>query len=177
MSEKVKNEIKEEKETKIEAVRTIDLDKRSMIKNLCPWPVSFTLQNINTTIFLKANQKQSLNNAEIVALIENANVMFAGTGNGNHARIYVENPDLRIYVGYDSEDGKVKQFVLTDEECERILSYKTFSTFKKHLEECVVANHEKFKIMEYARKNKLNDFDKIDALESHCGIPFKEKNK
>lgn len=160
----------------IETTRSIDLDKRSMVKNLCPWPVSFTLSNTNATVFLKANEKQSLNNADIITLIENGNTMFVGTGNGNHARVYVENPDLRIYVGYDSEDGKEKQFILTDEECQRILDYKTVGTFKKHLEECVVANHEKAKIIDYARKIKLNNYEYITILESHCGIPFKQIN-
>ena len=40
-------------------------------------------------------KKTSINNEELVTLCENQNVMFAGVGNGNHARIYIENPDLR----------------------------------------------------------------------------------
>ncbi len=153
----------------------LDLQKRSSIKNLCPWTVSFTLPISNATVLLGANKKTSVNNEELVSLLENGNVMFAGTGNGNHARIYVENEELRKYVGYDSEDGKTKQFVLTDEECQRILDFKTISTFKKHLEEDVVANHEKAKIMEYARKVKLNDYDRIVELENHCNIKFKKE--
>jgi hypothetical protein len=152
----------------------LDMDKRSQIKNLCPWAVSFRLPNSHGEVFLEANQKQAINNAELVTLIENNNVLFCGTGNGNHARIYVENEELRKYVGFESDDGKIKQFVLTDEECQRIFDYKTFATFKKHIEEEVIANHEKHKIMEYARKIKLNDFDKIDFLQTYCELKFKE---
>ena len=154
---------------------SLDMDKRSSIKNLCSWPVSFNLPISGGSVFVGANQKTSVNNAELVALIENQNVMFAGTGNGNHAKIYVENPELRVYVGYDSEDGKSKQFILTDEECQRILDYKTFSVFKKHVESDVVVNHEKAKIIDYARKIKLNDFEKIDFIEQHCNMKFKKE--
>lgn len=152
----------------------LDMDKRSSIKNLCPWTVSFTLPISNANILLGANKKTSVNNAELVSLIENGNPMFVGTGEGNHARVYVENAELRQYVGYDDEESKKKQFVLNDEECERILAYKTFSTFKKHIEDDVIANHEKAKIIEYARKIKLNDYEKIRFLEEHTGINFKK---
>lgn len=153
----------------------LDMDKRSQIKNLCPWTISFTLPISGANIILGANKKTSVNNAELVALMENGNPMFAGTGNGNHARIYVENEDLRKYVGYNSEDGKEKQFILTDEECQKILDYKTLSAFRKHLEEKVVSNHEKANIIEYARKIKFNDYEKIVEIEKHCGIPFKKE--
>jgi hypothetical protein len=155
----------------------LDRNARSTIKNFCPWTVSFTLPISNASILLEANKKTSINNDELITLLENQNVMFAGSGNGNHARIYVENEKLRKYVGYDSEDGSQKQFVLTDEECQKILDCKTLNTFKRYVEEKIVANHEKAKIIEYARKNKLNNYEMIDFLESHCGIPFKVKEQ
>ncbi len=152
----------------------IDMDKRSTVKNLCNWRVSFTLPITNANILLDANKKTSINNGELVTLIENGNVMFVGTGNGNHARIYVENDDLRKYVGFDSEDGKARQFILNEEECERILDYKTFSVFKKHVEDEIVCEHEKHIIMSYARKIKLNDYEKIAFLEEYTKMKFKE---
>ena len=153
---------------------SLDLQKRSYIKNLCPWSVSFTLPISNASVLLGAEKKTSINNEELVALLENQNVMFAGNGNGNHARISVENEELLKYVGWVSEDGKTRPFILTDDECQKILDYKTISTFRKHLEEDIVANHEKAKIVEYARKIKLNDYERIVALENHCGIKFKK---
>lgn len=154
---------------------SLDLQKRSSIKNLCPWTVSFTLPISKANHLLGANKKTSINNEELVSLCENGNVMFEGTGGGNHARIYIENGDIRKHVGYDSEDGKECQFVLTDEECQKILDYKTFATFKKHVEDKIVANHEKARIIDYARKAKLNDYEKIVELESHTGMKFKKE--
>lgn len=153
----------------------VDKDKRSSVKNLCPWPIGFALPISKADVIIGGDKKTSVNNEELIALIENSNVMFIGTGNGNHARAYVENDDLRKYVGFDSEDGKTKQFVLTDEECQRILDYKTFSVFKKHVEDEIVANHEKARIIEYARKIKLNDYEKIDFLQTYTGIKFKKE--
>ncbi len=155
--------------------KVLDMDKRSFVRNLCPWPVSFILPISGGNIFIEGNNKTSINNAELVALIENNNVMFAGTGNGNHAKIYVENEDLRKYVGYDSEDGKIKQFILNDDECQRIIDYKTLSTMEKHLRNKVIYNHEKSKMMNYARKVKLNDYEKITILEDHCGVNFRKE--
>lgn len=153
---------------------SLDMQKRSSIKNLCPWVISFTLPISNANILLGADKKTSINNEELVALCENTNPMFAGTGNGNHARITVENEELLKFVGWISEDGKEKPFILTEEECQKILDYKTISTFKKHLEEDIISNHEKAKIIEYARKVKLNDFEKITILEEYTKIKFKK---
>ncbi len=151
----------------------MDMDKRSFVRNLCNWTVSFTLPISGGSILLGAGKKTSINNGELVTMIENQNVMFTGTGNGNHARVYVENEELRKYVGYDSEDGKIKQFVLTDEECQKILEYKSATTVEKHLKEKVVAKHEKDIIMRYAKKARLNDYDKIQVLSRHCEMEFK----
>lgn len=152
----------------------VNTDLRSSVKNLCPWPITFTLPISNAPIMLGADKKTSINNGELISLMENGNVMFEGTGGGNHARVYVENEEIRKFVGYDSDDG-TKQFVLTDVECQKLLDYKTIVTFKKHLESDIVANHEKARLMNYARKIKLNDFDKITLLEQHTGIKFKNE--
>lgn len=153
----------------------INKSERSTVRNMCPWTVSFTLPISGGSVLLGAYKKTSVNNEELISLIENSNIMFVGTGEGNHARIYVENEQIRKYVGFDDEESKKKQFVLNDDECQRILDYKTFATFKKHMEESVISNHEKAKIIEYARKIKVNDYEKIDYLESYCQMPFKKK--
>lgn len=151
----------------------VDLDKRSSVRNLCPWPVSFRLHTSGAEVLINPGEKTLLNNQEIALLCENGNIMFVGTGNGNHARVYIENPELRKYVGFESDDGKERQFILDNEVCKKIFEYKTLSTFKQHVEKAVVYDHEKHIIMDYARKNKINDFDKIDFLQNFTGLKFK----
>ncbi len=150
----------------------LDMDKRSKVVNLCPWTVSFTLPNSNGEILLEGNKSTTINNEELVTLADNQNVMFCGTGAGNHARIYVDNPEYREYVGFDSAETKIFQFVLTPEECEKIIQLKTDATFQKHVKEKVILQHEKEIFMNYCRKNKLNDHNRILFLEEYTGIKF-----
>lgn len=150
----------------------LDMDKRSKVVNLCPWAVSFILPNSNGEVLLEANKSTTINNEELVTLADNQNVMFCGTGDGNHARIYVDNPDYRQYVGFDDPDNKKIQFVLTGDECAKILELKTDSTFEKHVKEKIVLNHEKEIFMSYCRKAKLNDYNRIKFLEEYTGIKF-----
>lgn len=150
----------------------LDLDKRSKVINLCSWAVSFVLPNSNAEVILDANKSTTINNEELVTLAENHNVMFWGTENGNHARVYVDNPDFRQYVGFDNTEDKVTQFVLNNEECAKILEFKTDGTFEKHVKEKVVMAHEKAIFMEYCRKAKLNDYNRIQFIEQYVGKKF-----
>lgn len=150
----------------------LDMDKRSRVINLCPWPISFTLPNSNGEVILGANKSTTINNEELVTLADNQNVMFYGTNNGDHARVFVDNSDYREYVGFDNAEEKRVQFVLTADECEKILALKTDSTFQKHIKEKLVLNHEKEIFMNYCRKNKLNDYNRIQFLEEYTGIKF-----
>jgi hypothetical protein len=152
-----------------------DRDKRSMVKNLCPWAVSFRLENSNSEALIEPNKSLSINNAEIETLVENGNVMFVGTGNGEHSRVYIENEELRKYFEFESEDGSVKQNILDKEKLEKIFSYKTIKTFKEHIEKEIVANHEKHIVMEYARKINENNYDRIKFLEEYTGLKFDEE--
>ena len=151
---------------------SLDMDKRSKVVNLCPWTVSFKLPNSNGEILLGANKSTTINNEELVTLADNQSVMFCGTGNGNHARIFVDNPEYREYVGFDNAEIKQFQFVLTADECKKIVELKTDSTFEKHVKEKIVLHHEKEIFMNYCRKNKFNDHNRILFLEEYTGIKF-----
>lgn len=152
---------------------SLDMDKRSKIVNLCPWSVSFVLPNSNGELLLEANKTATVRNEELVTLADNQNVMFNGTGDGNHARIYVDNSDFREYVGYDVPNEKKYQFVLTKDECAKIFELKSDSAFKKNVKDKIVLHHEKEIFMNYCRKMKLNKFDRIEFLEEHTGIKFR----
>jgi hypothetical protein len=152
----------------------IKLDSKSFVRNLCPWTVGFRLPNAEKDIVLEAGKTIQIYNSELITLVENEDVMFVGTGNGKHARVFIENDELRKHIDFDSKDGD-RQMVVDDDICKKLLEYKTMATFKKNVEETIVCNHEKHKIIEYARKNKLNDYDKIQFLVKHCGVPFNEE--
>lgn len=152
----------------------VNMNDKSKVLNLCDWPISWEKINSTGDEYLKANTAIYISNAEIEIQVQNGNKFFTGTdGIGSHARVYIQNPELREYLGFDDKTENRNQFILDEEKCKQILEYKTFSTFKKHVEESIVTNQEKAKIMNYARKNKLNEFDKVQFLENHCEMKFK----
>ena len=109
--------------------------------------------------FIKANQTVYIPNMEIETQVQNNNLFFIGTGNGDHARILIENPEMREHLGFDNKEEKRTQLILSDEKCKEIFDYKTFSTFKKHVTENIITNQEKSKIVSYAKKMKINDYE------------------
>ncbi len=152
---------------------SINMNDKSKVKNLCPWNVSWERQTIDGDEFIKANKVVYITNSEIETQVQNGNIFFVGAGNGDHARVYIENPKLREYLGFDNKQEKRTQLILNEDKCKEIFEYKTFNTFKKHIEENVVTNQEKAMIVNYAKKAKINDYDRIQFLEIYCGIPFK----
>jgi len=150
------------------------MDSYSSLQNLADNDIYFSLVQ-GGDLSIKANGYLDMLNRDIVSLRNNSNVFFVGTDSkGSHARIYIQNPDLRIYVGFDSEDGKIKQQVLTDEVCQKILDIKSQEQFEKEVQEKIVSYHEKVRIINYAKKVKLDSFEKITFIEAHSGKKFKE---
>ena len=148
----------------------LDLDKRSKVINLCPWAITFSLPNSGGEIRIEGHKSTTINNGELVTMKDNNNIMLCGTGDGNHARLYVDNPDFREYVGFDNPETKQKQFILIPEECEKICALKTDSVFIKHVQEKVVSEHEKAIFMDYCKRNKFNDYNRIIFLEEYTGL-------
>lgn len=150
-----------------------NMDSYTTVSNLADNDIYFSLVQ-GGDIKIAAKGFRDMLNRDIVSLCNNSNVFFVGTGNGANARIFIQNPELRIYVGFDSIDGKTNQQILTDEVCQEILDSKTQKQFEKVVLEKIVSYHEKVKLINYARKVKLNDFEKINFLELHSGKKFKE---
>lgn len=149
------------------------MNDKSKVVNLCDYPVSWKRITTIGDEYIKGNASTYIVNAEIEAQKDAGNLFIVGTdGIGSHADVYIENPELREYFSFDNKEEKRKQFILDDEVCKYILELKTMSSFKKNLEDKVVTRNEKLKIINYARKNKLNDYDKIKVLEEYCNAKF-----
>ena len=151
----------------------IDMNSRSKVKNLCDWNISWERYSMDGDEFIKANQTVYIPNMEIETQVQNNNLFFVGSGNGDHSRVYIENPEMREHLVFDNKEEKRTQLILSDEKCKEIFEYKTFSTFKKHVTENIITNQEKSKIVNYAKKNKINNYDQIQFLENFTGLSFK----
>lgn len=154
----------------------INPNDKSEIKNLCDYPVSWERKTISGDEYLKANATTYITNSEIETQINNGNAFLKGTDDiGSHACVYINNPELREYLGFDNKEDKRTQLIIDDKKCEEILELKTPSAFKKNLESNIVTMQEKMKIMNVARKIKLDSFAKIQELEKYCGMQFSTK--
>jgi len=168
--EKIKDNITESKSSYTRP----NMDSYTTVRSLCSWDLHFAIHGIqNADKVIKPFGTIDLLNREIKSCCDNNNAFFVGTGKGDHARVYIEDDDMRIFVGFDSEDGKRKQNILTEEKCLKLFEYKTQSTFEKNIQEEVITEAEKDFIIACARKNKVNDFEKINFLEQYTNKKYK----
>lgn len=151
---------------------TINLNDKSKVKNLCSHDVSWKRETLAGDEFLKSNAVVYIVNSEIETQVQNGRKEFVGIGNGDHAQVFIDNPDMREYLGFDNKEEKRIQFVLDDKKCKELLDIKDFKVFEERINEDIIARHEKIKLMTYARKVKLNDYAKIQFLEQYCNIKF-----
>ncbi len=152
---------------------TVNLDEKVVVKNLCEWDLHFKRLETIGDFKLPRKGVNRLTRAEIQAQVYAGNKMFAGTdGKGSHAKIYIDDKDTRVLVGFEDEEGTEKQDILDDEKIKKILDYKTLNTFKKHVQESVLLQSEKLFLFEEAKRQKLNDFEKIKFIEEYTGFKF-----
>lgn len=152
---------------------TTDINKKVKIKNMCTWDLLFSRHNGIGDIKVPANKFELITVEEIQSQVQLENKMFTGTdGQGSNARIYIDDEETRVLMGFDSEDGKTKQIVLTEDEIKRILGLKTLSSFKENIENKVVTEPQKKLFIEIAKQVKLNDFDKIKFVEEYTELSF-----
>lgn len=141
------------------------------LKNLTSWILTFKRINAVGDVVMPPNSIITLDEEEVMAQIYNGNKLFVGDdGKGSHARIYIDNENLRINAEFESKNTGKTQEVLTDKVLKEIFSEKTLAKFKEAVKSKVKTQAEKLKVVEYAKKSKLNDHDKIEFLEKYTGF-------
>ena len=145
-------------------------DKVSIV-NLTPWPQGFKRINTVGHISIPAYGRINIEAEEVVSQCYAKNNQFTGEdGHGSHARIYIEDPAIRKEFEFDTETAKQK--VLTDDKLEKLFEYKRMGDFEKSMKDLVVIHAERFVLVEYIKKHKINDYEKIKAVERFTGVPM-----
>ena len=148
----------------------IDTNRKVSLKNLTNWNLTFKRINSLGDIIIPPNGKVTMPCEEVMSQIYNNNRLFVGeNGKGSHARIFIEDEEIRLKAEFESKDNKKSQEILTDEKLKEIFTLKTLVSFKKNIQEKVKSQAEKSKVIEYAKTVKLNDHDKIEFLEKYTG--------
>ena len=141
------------------------------LKNLTSWILTFKRINAVGDVVMPPNSIITLDEDEVMAQIYNGNKLFAGDdGKGSHARIYIDSEDLRVNAEFESKSTGKTQEILTDKVLKEIFSEKTLTKFKEAVKSKIKSQAEKMSAIEFVKKSKLNDHDKIEFLEKYTGF-------
>ncbi|AMR10800.1 hypothetical protein AB684_11615 [Bacillus licheniformis] len=152
---------------------SIDLDKKITIKNLCTWDLYFKKLESYGDFRLPANGIRQITVGEVQSQVYDNVKMFVGTdGKGSHAKVYIDDKETRVHLGFEAEEKGSEQNVITPERIKQILSYKTLKAFKENIENEIKLESEKAQLIEVAKKEKINDYEKIKFIEEYTGYKF-----
>ena len=104
------------------------------LKNLTSWILTFKRINAVGDVVMPPNSIITLDEDEVMAQIYNGNKLFVGDdGKGSHARIFVDNEDLRVNAEFESKATGKTQEILTDKVLKEIFSEKNaYKIQRKH---------------------------------------------
>ena len=149
----------------------LNLDKKVTLRSIAPWETSFARYTEMGDVVIAPLGSVRVSRAEIIAQHQNNNKLINGIdGMGTHATLFIDDVDTRKEIGFDSEDGKTKQFVFSDDLVKKIFEYKTQSAFEQHFVESFVTRAEKKAVMSAIKRLKINDFSKIRFAEKYTGF-------
>lgn len=153
----------------------LNMNDKVYVKNLCAWDLFFTRIERQGDVKIPSKGRIPIERSEIQSQVYNGNRFFVGTdGQGTKAKVYIDDKATRVLVGFEEEESTKTQDVLDEKEMKRILDLKTDKSFKDNLEKHITLQNEKYAIIDYARKIKFKDYDKIKVLEEHTGYKFEE---
>ena len=142
--------------------------QRILCRNLAPWEVSFPRKNALGDVVIAPNAKVFLDKEEVLAQCYTNNRLFVGTdGVGSHAQVYIEDEAMRKELDFENETKK--QALLDDERLKKLFEYKQQAAFERAVGESVVVHYERFRLMEYIKSAKVNDYQKIRFCENYTG--------
>lgn len=156
--------------TKAGAPKELNLDAKVTIRNLAGWMVGFACLTTIGDVSIVANGTQRVSRNELLAQVQNNNRLLAGLdGMGGHATIYIDDAATRVELGFDSEDGSVKQNILTDDAVKELFAIKNQEEFERKYDEVIKTRAEKYAIIKIIQRLGLNDFSKIRFIEKKTG--------
>lgn len=149
----------------------LNLEKKVTVRSIAPWATGFRRFDNTGDVMIPPKGTVRLSRNEIISQVQNGNTLLNGTDSrGSHATLIVEDRPTRVEIDFESEDGKITQKVLTEDLVKKLFNYKTQKSFEENLKKFVVTRAEKYALVEMIEKLKLNDFNKIRAVEEYTGI-------
>lgn len=151
--------------------KELNLEQKVTVRSIAPWTTGFQRVETIGDVTIPANGSVRLSRSEIIAQVQNGNVLFTGVDSrGSHATLYIEDEPTRIEVDFDIKEEKITQKVITVDAVKKLFEYKTMKTFEKKLKELVLTRAEKHAIANIVRKEKINDHEKVRVVENYIGV-------
>ena len=155
---------------KLEQPEELNMDQKVTVRNIAGWPVGFRRIDSLGDVMIPKEGTTRLSRGEIISQVQSGNRLFNGIDSrGSHATLYIEDEPTRLEVEFDSKEEKHTQMILTTDLVKKLFDYKTMKTFEEKLKEYVVTRAEKYAITQMVQKLKLNDHEKIRAIENYTG--------
>ncbi len=151
--------------------KELNLEQKVTVRSIAPWTTGFQRVETIGDVTIPANGSVRLSRSEIIAQVQNGNVLFTGVDSrGSHATLYIEDEPTRIEVDFDIKEEKITQKVITVDAVKKLFEYKTMKTFEEKLKELVLTRAEKHAIANIVRKEKINDHEKVRVVENYIGV-------
>lgn len=151
--------------------KELNLEQKVTVRSIASWTTGFQRIESNGDVTIPARGSVRLTRSEVISQVQNGNTLFNGIDErGSHATLYIEDEPTRIELDFDNKEEKITQKIITSELVKKLFEYKTKKTFEEKLKDLVVTRAEKYAIIEIIRKEKINDYEKVKAVEDYTGI-------
>lgn len=148
----------------------LNLEQKVTVRSIAGWSVGFSRIDGIGDIAIPPEGRIKLTRSEIIAQTQTDNKLFAGIdGMGSHATLYIDDVATRKELEFESDDGKRKQVVLTEDVMKNLFNIKNQSSFETQFAETVQTRAEKYAAMQIIKKLGLNDYSKIIFAVKHTG--------
>lgn len=105
--------------------KELNLEQKVTVRSIAPWTTGFQRVETIGDVTIPANGSVRLSRSEIIAQVQNGNVLFTGVDSrGSHATLYIEDEPTRIEVDFDIKEEKITQKVITVDAVKKLFEYK-----------------------------------------------------
>lgn len=146
----------------------LNMDEKVTVINLAPWNVGFPNTVGRGDTCFAPSAKVRVKRDEISDQVSAGNKLFGLDSEGSHATLYIDDTDTRKYLGFDSEDGKQTQKVISKDKVQKWFELKTQSAFEKNIKENVKTRAEKQFLLKSIKDLKLDSYEKIEFCKDYC---------
>lgn len=160
-----KKEVEKKVEPKIEKYNP---EKKVTVRSIANWTTGFQRIESNGDVTIPANGSVRLLASEIITQVQNGNLLFTGIdGQGAHATLYIEDKPTRIETDFETET--TNQIVICEEVVKNLFA-KNKKDFELELMKLIKTRAEEFAIIGIIRNLKINDYEKVRAVENLTGL-------